>query len=378
MSRHPHIFIMSQPRLLKQLAVLCSASLITHAAGAATLDFQLLTWSDADATAELPSATGRKPSVAMPISGDWLVFTTDDALLAAPNNPAGALSHNFVDIMGGGGASFNLAPSLAGALTLKLEPTGAANWPATMTALAFTGTANAMQAMNQFLVTPGSPATTNSAFNVDGAGNSGQWTASAANNWAIQYTLDFYFATSSDGDPSQADIDATFNDKPQTGFLIPVNQLTPDGLAATSLSDPLHFHTGDFEQYLLEQIKPRLPANAMYLLVTQMGKTHPGYAEPGLPINTNTLIGNTTIAYTTQTLAAAPRLLSVRFANGQPVLRFTGGSGQSYAIERATKLTDWTAVENPTLSYPEAGVVEWIDAAGAPDQQFYRVLAVTP
>lgn len=370
---------MSHKTITPILAGLCVSVLLSaHPARGATLNFQLLTWNDASATAELPSAVGRKPSATMPTAGDWLVFTADDALLAAGNNPAGAVSHNLVDITGAGGPGYNLAPSLSGALTLNLDSAGGSNWSASVTALAYTGQANAAQAMNQFLVTPGSPATTNSAFNVDGADNFGQWTASASNNWAIQYALDSYFATSADGDPSAADIDATFNDRAQAGFLIPVGQITTNALASVSLDDPLGFHAGDFEQYLLEQIKPRLPANATYLLITQMGKSNPGYAELGLPITTNSLIGNTTIAYTTQTLAAAPQILALHFTNGLPVLRFPGSAGQTYEILRSDDLADWETIANPTLTYPEAGVVEWTDANPANELQFYRVLAVTP
>lgn len=347
-------------------------------ANAATLNFQLLTWNDANATSELPTAVGRKPSAAMPTAGDWLVFTGDDALLAAGNNPAGAVSHNLVDITGAGGPGFNLAPSLSGSLTLNLESASGSNWIVTISALAYSGQANAMQAMNEFLITPGSLATTNAAFNVDGAGNSGQWTASASNNWTIQFTLDFFLATSADGDPSPTDIDATFNNKSQAGFLIPVNQLTTNSLAPMNLDDPLGFHTNNFQTYLLEQIKPRLPANATYLLITQMGKTQPGYVELGLPITLNTLVGNTTIAYTTQTLAATPGLTSLRFENGKPVVRFTGNAGQGYQIQRSENLRAWETITNPTLTYPESGAVEWTDLNPSTAQQFYRVIALTP
>jgi len=344
----------------------------------ASLSFQLLTWNDAQATAELPSAAGRKPSATMPTAGDWLVFTDDDVLLAAGNNPAGAVSHNLVDITGLGGVGYNLAPSLSGVLTMQLESIGGSNWSASVTALAYTGHANVMQAMNQLLVTPGSPATVNSIFNVDGVGNSGQWTASAANNWAIQYTLDFYLATTADGDPSPEDIDATFNDRTQTGFLIPVSQLTTNGLVGVTLDDPLGWHAGDFEQYLREQIAPRLPANATYLLVTQMGKSQPGYAEVGLPITTNTLVGNTTIAFTTQTFASAPPGLSLRFTNGLPVLHFGGSVGQGYEILRCENLVDWQTISYPALTSPEAGVLEWTDSNPATERQFYRVRLLTP
>ncbi len=346
------------------------------AAPAATLEFQLLTWADAAATSQLPSGAGRKPSGAMPAAGDWLVFTADDALSPAANNPQGALSHNFVDITGAGGPGFNLAPSLSGALTLRLEPGQGSNWSVQVTALAYQGQANPLQAMNQFLVTPGSPATTNGAFQVDGLGNAGEWRASAAARWAIQYLLDFYFATNADGDPSPADVDATFSDQPQTGFLIPVSQLTASGVAG--LGDPLGFYTGDFGQYLLGQIRPRLPAQATYLLFTQMGKTHPAYAELGLPITTGSLIGNTTVAYTTQTLSAAPRILSLRWSANQAVLRFTGLPAQTFAVQRSLNLADWETLADPELSSPEAGVLEWTDPAAGGGPRFYRVVALTP
>ena len=75
------------PRFIRRAAWSLAAllALTTHGA---TLNFQLLTWDDTQATAELPSAAGRKPSAAMPTAGDWLVFTADDALLPSANNPA--------------------------------------------------------------------------------------------------------------------------------------------------------------------------------------------------------------------------------------------------------------------------------------------------
>ena len=42
------------------------ALLSAQLARAASLNFQLLTWNDANATTELPSAVGRKPSATMP------------------------------------------------------------------------------------------------------------------------------------------------------------------------------------------------------------------------------------------------------------------------------------------------------------------------
>ena len=189
-------------------AILVSLRPSPHAP-AATLNFRLLTWNDTNASPELPSAVGRKPSAPMPIAGDWLTFTAADALLAAGKNPAGALSHNFVDLASLGGAGYNMAPSLPGALTLALAPADGPTWAITVQSLEYAGKAKALQAMNQFLVAPGSPATTLPRPNVDGQGNAGRWNAGPSNGWAVQYQLDFFFATSADGDPTPADIDAT-------------------------------------------------------------------------------------------------------------------------------------------------------------------------
>jgi hypothetical protein len=266
--------------------------------------FNLLTWDDSQAAVELPSAVGLKPSPVYPTEGDWLLFTDDDEQLAASNNPAGAVSHNLVDITGVGGAGFNRAPSLSGsaALTMEFSCMEPGLWSVAVTDLGYSGQANPAMQMNQFLVSPGSPATQDPAFNVDGLGNSGEWSAEAVNDWAIGYTLDFYFATNVDGDPDPDDIDATFDDKMQRGYLIPVNALTLEGMAAVDLDDPAGFFDGDFELYLLDEIAPRLPDDASYLVITQMDKINPDYAEIGLPLTTGSLIGNTTIAYTTQVI----------------------------------------------------------------------------
>ena len=368
-----------RPFLARLLAVCCGAGCLLHWTDAATLNFELLTWNDTDATDVLPSAAGRKPSKPAPNSGDWLVFTSDDNALPANNNLAGALSHNLVDPPGlAGPYGFVLAPSLSGSLTLDLEPDNGSNWTTKVKALAYAGQANSQMSMNQFLVTPGSPATANSAFNVDGAGNSGHWHASMTANWSLEYDIDFYFATSADGNPDPGDIDATFNDKIQTGHLIPVSQLTAEGLSGVTFAGDFGFYSGDLKQYLITEIAPRLPGNATYLLLTQMGKTSPNYTEAGLPIGLASAIGNFTMAYSTQTLAPPPQIQSLHFENGQPVIQFTGTAAQAYQIQRSSDLNSWQTVPDPLLTYPTAGTVAWVDPAPVSAQQFYRVLALTP
>lgn len=278
---------------------------------AVVADFQLLTWNDAQATVELPTAVGRKPSASAPSTSDWLAFTADDQTLDAGYNAQGALSHNLADITGAGGSPFNMAPSLAGSISLTFTAAGAGVWDIAVGELAYSGQATPAMFMNQYLVTPDSAVAQDGGYNVDGLGNSGTWQGSDAGGWEIQYNLDFYFATNADGNPAAGDVDATFNNKSQQGYLLPVSLLTTEGLAGLSLNDPAGYYSGDFADYLLEEIAPRLPGNATYLLLTQMGKVNPDFTEVGLPVTTSSLIGNTTIAYTTSAVPEPSTALMV-------------------------------------------------------------------
>ena len=276
---------------------------------AETVAFQLLTWNDSNDTSVYCSAVGLKPSVNDSRSNDWLLFTDDDHEFEALYNPIGAISHNFADISGSVGSGFNNFPSLTGNLHMVFTSTGPETWDVTISNLFYYGKAQpAPQAtMNQFLVTPGSFATTNPAYNVDGLGNCGTWCDTPASNWAISYQIDFFFDAAMDSYPPKGDdVDSAYNDKMQTGYLIPVDQLTTAGLVAVALDDPAGFYTNDFEQYLLDEIVPRLPEDAVYLLFTQMLKTHPNYTDPAYAITTNSFIGNTTLAYTTQEIIPEP------------------------------------------------------------------------
>lgn len=269
---------------------------------------------------------GHKPSASSPLVGDWLIGTPDDQVLGSTYNPNGSLSHTFADLTGAAGAAFSMAPSLSGSLTLQFTPSTSANWEVSATSLAYVGQATPFMLMNQFLVTPGGSATENANFSVDGLGNSGTWQRSATGSWAISYDLDFHFATNADGDVpvDPNDIDVTFDDKRQQGYLIPVPQLSTVGLSALTLDDPAGHFTGDLKAYLLNVVTPLLPSDAKYLLVTQMEKTHPSYAELGLPITTAGLIGNTTIAYTSAAIPEPTSRLLATIAVTM-VLRVTRG-----------------------------------------------------
>ena len=238
-----------------------------------------------------PQRAGIKPGP------DWLVGTANDQTLDAAFNPLGAFSHNFVSMAGNPGPGHDLAPSLTGDLTLRFAPAAQPvdGWQVEVTDLAFAGQATPIMSMNQLLVTPSSPAALDPVFHVDGLGNAGSWAGSAAGGWAISYTLDFYLDTNASLDP----INATFNDSLHSGYLIPVEALTDEGLAALGLVDPAGFYSAALSDYLLDAVAPLLPDDATFLLFTQMDKTHPAYTELGLPITTDSLIGNTTIAYTT-------------------------------------------------------------------------------
>jgi len=268
----------------------CIAAAAPTLADPVDVHFNLLTSPDAVGLKAGPSGQ----------SNDWLMLTDDDA---AGTNDAGALSANFADPSGfipADQSPWAMAPSLSGSLTLRFHLTSGADWSVTPVDQNYAGQATSAIAMNQFDIQPGSDAVT--ASGVNGLVDPGTWRADAAENWALDYAMDFYFATNVDGNPAPEDVDAAFDNTSQTGYLLPVGQLTSKAMAAVDLTTPAGFFTGDFEQYLLDEIAPRLPAEATYLLITQMDKTSPLYADQGLPITTGTRVGNTTLAYTTQVI----------------------------------------------------------------------------
>jgi hypothetical protein len=78
------------------------------------------------------------------------------------------------------------------------------------------------------------------------------------------------------------------------------------------------------------------------------------------------------------TYTAPPRLLSLRFVNQLPVLRFPGSTGQTFHIQYSGDLVDWETNTTPTLTYPGDGVVEWTDSNATTSPKFYRVIQLTP
>ena len=81
-------------------------------------------------------------------------------------------------------------------------------------------------------------------------------------------------------------------------------------MAATAITDGSGYYTNNFEQYLLDEITPRLPDDALYLFVAQLLKTHLLYSSVPDHVDTNkTLFGECWIAYTTEEIVPEPTLL---------------------------------------------------------------------
>lgn len=296
----------------------------TPASAATTLNFNLLTWNDAQATTELPSAVGVKPANGSNNS-DWLVFAGTDS--SGQANPQGSLSHNFADLLGAGSpvpfdqTGFAQAPSLSGSLTLELNSSasGSNNYNVSVTSLAYDGVATSLMTMNQYLVKSGDAVASNPIYNFSDIDNSGTWDATAAANWAIQYNLNFYF----DASVTPAPVELAFNNKLQQGYLIPISEL--QNLSGLTFAQD-GYYSGDFATYLTGQIVPRLPDDATYLLVTQMDKVSPSYAVPpgsGFPGSAGSLIGNMTFAYSTN-VVPEPATASVLLLAGASLMMRRG------------------------------------------------------
>jgi len=275
------------------LAVL-GGLVLAGSSSAGPVDFTLLT--HAANTGILP-----QPRALTGVSGDHLLHTADD-ITGATFNPDACFSFNFMNPVGillpdypeGYAESLH---SMTGLLTLDLDLS--AGGAVGIDALAFGGyVAPGKPIAQQRLVLPGDPAADGNHGPVDGSPNGGTYTASAAAGWALAALFDWSYDTPYAG---AGTIDMTFDNYAWTGFIIPAGELTPAGMAAAALDDPLGFYPGtseDFEAWMLAEVAPRLPAEARYLLFAQ-GEAHPDWTDPKMGMTTDGVIGETILAYTT-------------------------------------------------------------------------------
>ena len=180
--------------------------------------------------------------------------------------------------------------------TFDLEVDLGAGGAVQATSLAFDGHVAPSKYTAQRLVRPGDTATNGDFGPLDGQPNSGSYVASAEANWALELVFDWYYDTPY---PGVGAIDMTFSDYRWSGFIIPVSQLTPAGMDLVELDDPLGFFGGtsaDFESWLLNEVKPRLPTDIAWLLFAQ-GNAHPVWTNPMMGMTTDGLVDQTLLAY---------------------------------------------------------------------------------
>ena len=278
--------------MLKLLVVLLLTAGLSAQAMAASVEFHLLT--STDNVQLLPQPKGQ-----VGVSGDHLLRTGDD-IIGGTFNPDGCFSFNFMNPVG------ILEPdyppgyaegihSITGSVTLEVDLQ--AGGAVTIGSLAFDGyVAPGKPIAQQRLVQVGDPATDGNHGPVDGSPNSGSYSASVASNWAFDASVDWYYDTPFAG---SGGVDMTFNDYQWNGFIIPVSELTAAGLASATLDDPLGYFGGasdDFESWLLNEVTPRLPQEATYMLFAQ-GEAHPDWTNPKMGMTTDGMVGETVVGY---------------------------------------------------------------------------------
>lgn len=236
------------------------------------------------------------------VSGDHLLQTADD-INSITYNPDGCFSFNFMNPVGISEPDYPPGyaegiHSMTGSVTLELNLY--TEGTVEVTSLAFEGfVAQGKPIAHQWLVRPGDPAANGNHGPVDGTPNSGVYAASATANWALGISFDWYYDTPYAG---SGGIDMTFDNYQWSGFIIPVSELTTTGMAMTTLNDPLGYFDGtseDFESWLLDEVKPRLPLDAAYLLFAQ-GEAHPCWTNPQMGMTTDGIVGETIIACAVQ------------------------------------------------------------------------------
>lgn len=234
---------------------------------ASTVQFQLLTNIDDIGKLPQPQQSG----------GDYLPQTGDD-ISGSSINPSGSFNFNFMNPDGvTEPASYAKAThSMTGSFALDID-------------LQASGTVDIVSLEFDGYVSPGKF----SAQHLDNGTNSGTYSPSAASNWAFQVCFDWYYDTPFGG---LGTTDMTFDNYQWSGFIIPVSELTADGMDATTLNNSLGYFDGNFESWLLNQIAPILPQEAAYLFFAQ-GQAIPSWVNSSMGMSTDGTVGETIIAY---------------------------------------------------------------------------------
>jgi hypothetical protein len=223
-------------------------------------------------------------------TGDYLAQTGDDYELAG-SNPSGCFSYNFMNPDATSGGYAKGIHSMTGSLTVDINLQAGGTMD--IMSLAFDGYISSTQSSVQRLVQLGDSAADGSYGSTDGVGNSGTYNASAESNWGFEADFDWYYDVPAGG---IGGVDMTFDNYHWNGFIIPVSELTAEGLTVAVLDDSLGFFGGNFEQWLLNKIVPEFPAEACYLLFAQ-GQGNPAWTGQQVGMTTSGLVGETVIGY---------------------------------------------------------------------------------
>ena len=234
---------------------------------ATSVQFELLTHTD---------NIGRLPQQQQS-GGDYLPRTGDD-ISGGTLNPNGCFSFNFMNPDGvTEPASYvKSIHSMTGSLTLDTD-------------LQVGGTVDILSLALDGYIAPSKF----SAQWLDDGANNGTYVASAASNWAFEASFNWCYDTPFAG---AGTTDMRFDGFQWTGFIIPVTELTIAGMDATMLDDSFGYFDGDFENWLLNQVVPRLPQQALYLLFVQ-GQANPAWTNPMMDMTTDGIVGETIIGY---------------------------------------------------------------------------------
>ena len=238
-------------------------------------------------------------------SGDHLLRTADDDITTGTWNPNGCFGFSFMNPYGVWPPDYpdgyvEGIHSMEGTIELDMDLSGGG--PVAISSLYLHGQAKYNPSGDkyayQYLVESGGPAAGGSYGPIDGMGNSGSYAASAESNWAFAANVDWYYDTPC---PGPGAIDMTFDDFQWEGFIIPASELTPAGMDAVMLIDPLGFFDGtseDFESWLVNEVADRLPPAAEHLLFVQE-EAKPGWTNPGMQgwDPNYGILGETIIAY---------------------------------------------------------------------------------
>lgn len=151
-----------------------------------------------------------------------------------------------------------------------------------------------------------------------------------------------------------------------------------DGITVGSMvpeDSPVHFELDLSQPGVVSYLQRSLAAGRLFLTVTSLHRGGRDVRSFPEYYTRDNLVGDApTLELVVQIGDAfnALRIRSIHFEDGGPVLRFAGSQARRYQIQHTDNFSAWQTIQQPQLTEPEPGLMQWKDST-AQSSRYYRI-----